>query len=68
MLFYGRQRRGFPWWVFVVGVGVVLGAVVLRLAGGPDAWRAVFAIAGVALIGVALVVAIVAPFIPRRRR
>ena len=68
MLFYGRQRRGFPWLLFWVGVVVLLGAVAFRLVGGPDVWRAVFPIFSVALIGLALVVALVAPFIPRKRR
>jgi uncharacterized membrane protein len=68
MLFYGRQRRGFPWLLALVGIVVLLGAVVFGRAGGPDGLRLVLAIFAVALIGLALVVAIVAPFIPRRRR
>lgn len=68
MLFYGRQRRGFPWLLFWVGVVVLLGALAFRLVGGPDVWRAVFPIFSVVLIGLALVVALVAPFIPRKRR
>lgn len=68
MLFYGRQRRGFPWLLFWVGVAVVLGALAFRLLGGPDPWRGAFAIFAVLLIVAALVAAIVAPFLPRRRR
>ena len=68
MMFYGRQRRGFPWLLVLVGAAVLLGAVVFGLAGGPDGLRLALAIFAVALIGLALVVAIVAPFIPRRRR
>jgi hypothetical protein len=68
MLFYGRQRRGFPWLLAWVGIVVLLGAVAFGLAGGPEGLRLVLAIFAVALIGLALVVAIVAPFIPRRRR
>ena len=68
LMFYGRQRRGFPWLLFWIGVVVVLGALAFRLVGGPDVWRAVFPFFAVLLILVALVVAFVAPFIPRRRR
>jgi hypothetical protein len=67
-LFYGRQRRGFPWLLALVGVAVLFGAVAFRAFGGTDVLRTVFAIFAVALIGVALVVAIVAPFVPRKRR
>ena len=68
MLFYGRQRRGFPWLLLWVGVALLLGALAFRVVGGAETWRAAFPILAVALIGVALVAAIVAPFIPRRRR
>lgn len=68
MLFYGRQRRGFPWLLMWVGVGVVLGALSFRLFGGPDVWRAVFPILAGALIVASLVIAVAAWFRPRRRR
>ena len=68
MLFYGRQRRGFPWLLLWVGVAVLLGAVTFRLVGGPDAWRAVFPIFVGALVLAALVLAVAASLWPRRRR
>jgi hypothetical protein len=68
MLFYGRQRRGFPWLLMWVVVAVVLGAVAFRLVGGPDAWRAVFPILVGALVLATLVLAVAASFWPRRRR
>ena len=68
MMFYGRQRRGFPWLLFWVVIALVLGALAFRLGGGDEVWRAFFPIFAVALIGVALLAALVAPFIPRRRR
>lgn len=68
MLFYGRQRRGFPWLLVSVGVGVVLGALAFRLVGGPDVWRAVFPLAIGALLLAALVFALVASLRPRPRR
>jgi hypothetical protein len=68
LLFYGRQRRGFPWLLFWVGVAVLLGALTFRLVGGADTWRAAFPFFAVLLIVAAIVAAVVAPFIPRRRR
>ena len=68
MLFYGRQRRGFPWLLMWVGVAVLLGAFAFRLVGGPDVWRAVFPILVGALVLAALVLAVAASLWPRRRR
>ena len=68
LFFYGRQRRGFPWLLLWIGVGVVLGALVFRLVGGPDVWRAVFPIVVGVLLLASLVFAVVAAISPRRRR
>jgi hypothetical protein len=68
MLFYGRQRRGFPWLLTWVGVAVLLGAVAFRLVGGPDAWRTAFPIFVGAVVLGALVLAVAASLWPRRRR
>ena len=67
LFFYGRQRRGFPWLLMWVAVGVVLGALAFRLVGGPDVWRAVFPIVVGVLLLAALAFAIVAALWPRRR-
>jgi hypothetical protein len=67
LLFYGRQRRGFPWLLAWVAVGVLLGALTFRLVGGPDVSRAVFPIVASALILAALVMAVAAWLRPRRR-
>jgi len=67
LMFYGRQRRGFPWLLAWVAVGVLLGALTFRLVGGPDVSRTVFPIVTGALIVAALVVAIAAWLRPRRR-
>ena len=68
MLFYGRQRRGFPWLLMWVGLAVLLGAVAFRVVGGPDAWRTVFPIFVGVLVIAALVLAVAASLRPRRRR
>lgn len=68
LLFYGRQRRGFPWLMAWVSVGVLLGALSFRLVGGPDVSRAVFPILAGALIVAALAMAVAAWLRPRRRR
>ncbi len=68
MLFYGRARRGFPWLLGLVMVGVLVGALTFRLVGGPDIWRAVFPIFVGVLVLAALVFAIVASVRPRKRR
>jgi hypothetical protein len=67
LFFYGRQRSGFPWLLMWVAAGVVLGALVFRLVGGPDVWRAIFPVVVGALLLVALVFAVVAALWPRRR-
>ena len=68
MLFYGRRRRGFPWLLVGVVAVILLLALVFALPGGADASRAIAAVVfGLLLVG-ALVIAIVAVFVPRRRR
>ncbi len=67
LFFYGRQRRGVPWLLIAVVVGVVLLALTFALPGGPEIWRSVAPlIIGVLLVG-AIVAAIAAILRPRRR-
>jgi hypothetical protein len=67
LFFYGRQRRGVPWLLIAVVVGVVLLALTFALPGGPEIWRTVApVIIGVLLVG-AIVAAIAAMLRPRRR-
>jgi L-lactate permease len=67
LLFYGRRRRGFPWLLALVLVGVALLALVFAVPGGPDASRVVAAaVFGLMLVG-AIVFAVVAVLRPRRR-
>ena len=67
LFFYGRQRRGVPWLLIAVLVGIALLALTFALPGGADMWRSVAPV----LIGVLLVAAIVAAIAamlrPRRR-
>jgi hypothetical protein len=68
LLFYGRQRRGFPWLLVVVMVVIIGLALSFAVPGVADMWRAVAPIFfGLLLVG-ALVAAIAAAFRPRRRR
>lgn len=68
LLFYGRRRRGFPWLLAGVLVAILLFALVFAFPGGVDVSRTL----GAALFGLvvvaALVAAIVAVLVPRRRR
>ena len=57
-LFYGRQRRGFPWLLVVVLVAILALALSFAVPGGAFGF----------LILCALVAAIVAALRPRRRR
>jgi glycerol uptake facilitator-like aquaporin len=67
LFFYGRPRRGVPWLLIAVVVGVVLLALTFALPGGADMWRSVAPILiGVLLVG-AIVAAIAAALRPRRR-
>lgn len=47
---------------------MLLGAIAFRLVGGPEMWLAVYPFFVVGLILCALVAAVVAAFLPRRRR
>ena len=68
LLFYGRQRRGFPW--LLVGVIVVIAVLALSFAipGGADMWRTVAPFVFGLLLVVSLIAALVAALRPRRRR
>lgn len=68
LLFYGRRRRGFPWLLVVVFLVVFVLALTFVVPGGVDMWRAVFPFVVGALLLAALVFAIVASLLPRRRR
>ena len=68
LLFYGRQRRGFPWLLLVMVVVIVALALTFAIPGGADMWRAVAPIIFGLLLVVALVAAIAAALRPRRRR
>jgi hypothetical protein len=68
LMFYGRQRRGFPFLLLWVTVGLVLGTLAFSVAGGPDIWRAVFPVVVGALLLAALVFALFAALWPRKRR
>ncbi len=67
MLFYGRQRRGFPW--LLAGVVVAIGILSLTFAipGGADVWRGLAPIFLIMLI-VAVIVSAVAILRSRPRR
>jgi hypothetical protein len=67
LFFYGRQRRGVPWLLIGVVVGVVVLAITFALPGGAEMWRAVAPLLiGLLLVG-AIVAAIAAVVRPRRR-
>jgi hypothetical protein len=68
LLFYGRQRKGFPWLLVIVMIVIVALAGSFAIPGGADMWRAVAPIGFGLLILCALVGAIVAALRPRRRR
>lgn len=67
-MFYGRRRRGFPWLLAWVGLGVLVAALSFGLGAGPDFSRAAFPIFFGLLIFGAIVFAIVAWLRPRKRR
>jgi hypothetical protein len=67
LFFYGRPRRGVPWLLIAVVVGVVVLALTFAVPGGADVWRSVAPVLiGVLLVG-AIVAAIAAVLRPRRR-
>lgn len=68
LLFYGRQRRGFPWLLVVLVVVLVALALTFAIPGGADMWRTVAPIIFGLLLVAAVVAAIVAALRPRRRR
>jgi uncharacterized membrane protein len=67
-LFYGRQRKGFPWLLVVVVVAMVALALSFAIPGGADMWRTVAPVAFGVFILLALAAAVVAALRPRRRR
>jgi purine-cytosine permease-like protein len=67
LLFYGRQRRGVPWLLIAVVVGVVLLGLTFAVPGGADVWRSVAPIVIGVLLLAAIVAAIAAMLRPRRR-
>jgi hypothetical protein len=67
LFFYGRRRRGFPWLLAWVTLGVLLAALSFGLVAGPDLSRAVFPIFFGLLILGAIVFAITAWLRPRKR-
>jgi hypothetical protein len=68
LLFYGRQRRGFPWLLVAMTGAIVVLALSFGIPGGADLWRAVAPVAIGFLILCALVAAIIAVIRPRKRR
>jgi hypothetical protein len=61
LLFYGRQRRGFPWLLVVLVVTIIALSLSFAIPGGADMWRAVapiifglFTVAAVGLVIAAL--------------
>jgi purine-cytosine permease-like protein len=67
LLFYGRQRRGVPWLLIAVVVGVVLLGLTFAFPGGADMWRSLAPIVIGVLLLAAIVAAIAAMLRPRRR-
>jgi hypothetical protein len=68
VLFYGRQRRGFPWLLVGLMVVVVASALSFAIPGWADMWRGVAPIVFGLLVVGALVAAVAAAFRPRHRR
>ena len=68
LMFYGRRRRGFPWLLVWVGLGVLVAALSFGLVAGPDLSRAAFPIFFGLLIVGAIVFAVAAWLRPRKRR
>jgi len=67
LLFYGRQRRGVPWLLIAVVLGVVLLGLTFGVPGGADMWRSLAPIVIGVLLLAAIVAAIAAMLRPRRR-
>jgi uncharacterized membrane protein len=67
LLFYGRRRRGFPWLLVGVLGAVLVFALLFAIPGGSDFSRAIAgALFGLVIVG-AIVLAVVAALVPRRR-
>jgi len=67
LAFYGRRRRGFPWLLVGVLAAVLVFALLFAIPGGSDISRSIAAaLFGLLIVG-ALVLAIVAVLVPRRR-
>ena len=67
LFFYGRQRRGVPWLLIGVGLAVLVLALTLAVRGGADMWRSIAPLIIGALLVVAILGAIAAVLLPRRR-
>jgi hypothetical protein len=67
LLFYGRQRRGVPWLLIAVILGVLLLALTFAVPGAADMWRSVAPVILGVLLLVAILAAIAAILRPRRR-
>lgn len=68
MLFYGRQRRGFPWLLVGVLLAVLILALLFAIPGGSVmSWTVAAALFGFLVVG-ALAFALLAVLRPRRRR
>ncbi len=67
LFFYGRRRRGFPWLLVAVLAAMLLFGLVFALPGGADVSRGVAAALFGLMLVAAVVVAIVAVVVPRRR-
>jgi len=67
LFFYGRRRRGFPWLLVGVLAAMLLFGLVFALPGGAEVSRGVAAALFGLMLVAAVVVAIVAVVVPRRR-
>ena len=67
LFFYGRQRRGVPWLLIGVCVAVLVLALTFAVPGGADMWRSIAPLIIGLLLVVAILGAIAAVLLPRRR-
>ena len=67
LAFYGRRRRGFPWLLAGVLALIVVLALLFAIPGASGIARSVPAVLFGLLIVGAVVLALVAVFVPRRR-
>jgi hypothetical protein len=68
LLFYGRNRKGFPWLLVAMMIAVLALAFSFAIPGGADMWRTAAPFVFGFLIVCALVAALVAALRPRHRR